>query len=74
MLLGYCRSSIFQVLISNCSKKEKDKWLKHVCSYSIWNEIYHSYPVSKLPLKYFFLVWAKCKKQYWLIKLMAKFV
>lgn len=74
MLLGYCRSSIFQVLKSNCCKKEKDKWLKHVCSYSIWNEIYHSYPVSKLPLKYFFLVWAKCKKQYWLIKLMAKFV
>lgn len=72
MLIGYCRSSIMQVIKSEIPVLEKNKWLHKVCEMPIWKDVYSVYPVARLPLKYGMFFWAQYKKNYWLIKLMSK--
>lgn len=72
MLIGYCRSSIMQVVKSALPVQEKNEWLQKVCELPVWEKVYSAYPVARLPLKYGLFFWAQYKKQYWLMKLMSK--
>lgn len=72
MLIGYCRSSILQVLKSNLSKREKVAWIRKVCSNPIWKEIYSVYPVKKMPPKYALFLFAKRFHFYKLLIMMSK--
>lgn len=53
LFIGYSRSAMLDLCLSNLSYKEKRKILHENCSNTIWDTIFQKYPYQKLPKKYF---------------------
>ena len=49
MFIGYCRYYIGNIINSALLKNEKKQIISEICNDKIWKEIWHTYPVFKMP-------------------------
>ena len=67
LFIGYSRSAMIDLCISELSYSEKMKILYENCSNSIWHEIFSQYPYKKLPKIYALFCFLIKKKNCFLI-------
>ncbi len=56
MFIGYCRSYIGDIINSTLPHKEKKQIISDICNDSIWEEIWHNYPIFKMPRKHLLII------------------
>lgn len=65
LYIGYSRSAMIDLCLSNLKYKEKKKILKEICSNTIWDTIFSQYPYKQLPKIYnIFCLFVKYKLYY----------
>lgn len=61
MFIGYCRSYIGNITNSSLPKKEKKQIVSNICIDKVWKEIWHTYPIFKMPKTHLLmLILMKC--------------
>lgn len=61
MFIGYCRSYIGNITNSSLPKKEKKQIVSNICRDKVWKEIWHTYPILKMPKPHLLiLILMKC--------------
>lgn len=72
LLIGYTRHDTLTYFKSTASMKQKQAFFKKIYKDSLWNDVWASYPIGKMPLKYKFFAYSQKYKCFWLAFLISK--
>ncbi len=72
LLIGYTRHDTLIYFKSANSLKQKQAFFKRIYKDSLWNDVWASYPIQKMPLKYRFFAYSQKYKCFWLAFFMSK--
>lgn len=74
MFIGYCRFYIGNICKSQLPKKERKNIINEICNDNIWNTIWHTYPIKKMPKKHCLLLFLMRCNCFSLINLIYKII
>ena len=72
LIIGYTRSYICQIILSNTTPNDKKKIIHKICKDNIWQNIYANYPINKMHWTHRLFITAMKMNSYIFLYILAK--